>query len=74
MNHKQESGINTNYVEFQREKVTICFMSSTTALKEINFRIKLWMPTICFPLFGFGSNSGFQSSFVDYLYIFESVL
>ena len=48
--------MSTNHAEFQRGKLTIRFISSTTPLKEPNFRIKLWMLTVCFPLFGFGSN------------------
>ena len=48
--------MSTNHAEFQRGKLTIRFISSTTPLKEPNFRIKLWMLTVCFPRFGFGSN------------------
>ena len=71
MIHKRESGMSTNHAESLREKLTIRFIASTAPLKEPNFRIKLWMLTICFPRFGFGSNSGCSKSLVDYLYIFE---
>ena len=60
MIHKREPGMSTNRAEFQREKLTIRFIASTTSLKEPNYCIKLWMLTICFPLFGFGSNSGLK--------------
>ena len=60
MNHEWESGTNTNHVEFQREKFTIHFISSTMPLKEPKLCIKPWMLTICFPLFGLGSNSGLK--------------
>ena len=60
MNHEWESGTSTNHVEFQREKFTIHFISSTMPLKEPKLCIKPWMLTTCFPLFGLGSNSGLK--------------
>ena len=56
-----ESGMSTNHAEFQREKVDNLLYLKHNATKRIKlFHIKPWMPTICFPRFGFGINSGLE--------------
>ena len=74
MNHEWESGIITYHAEFQREKLTVCFIWITTPLKKQTFVLSFGCQQYVFHSLVLEAILDCSKSLVNYLYIFELVL